>query len=277
MRRAVRRVQDLGQKAGQLRDVAASMPERAAEIRDAVLLTTEQLQQLRTDVEAGVAGLRADDEDRIARALRELNESAGTFREAGYELDGVDLEISPVQRLIVSLDKVADAGASRLRALRQASADKPTVRAVLDAMLKADETAARVHLPALDFSELIVHIGPVPSVRLCWRAPVDVAASETAHAATRTPAGGYSPAAPAVRSTPAPSTTELLGEGSFFARRGTSPAQDEGTSDAIAPRTPTPPAAVAPAAPAGPARRDGDTLRSALDRFKKMPDLGRRP
>lgn len=271
MRRTVRRIQDLGQKAGQLRDAAATMPQRAAEIRDAVLLTTEQLQQLRTEVEAGVAGLRADGEDRITRALRELNESAATFREAGYELDGVDLEISPVQRLIVSLDKVADAGASRLRALRQASADKPTVRAVLDAMLKADETAARVRLPALEFSELIVHIGPVPSVRLCWRAPLDVAAAPVAIdigspiVATRAvPSSGTRPA------------TDLLGEGSFFSRRSASPALDDGASGATALRTPTPPATAAPVAPAGPARRDGDALRSSLDRFKKMPDLGRK-
>ena len=266
MRRAVRRIQDLGQKAGQLRDAAATMPERAAEIRDAVLLTTEQLQQLRTEVEAGVAGLRADGEDRIARALRELNESAATFREAGYELDGVDLEISPVQRLIVSLDKVADAGASRLRALRQASADKPTVRAVLDAMLKADETSARVRLPGLDFSELIVHIGPVPSVRLCWRAPLDIPAApvtiDIGSPAVKTRAVPASVARP---------STDLLGEGSFFSRRSASPAQDDGASEQ---RTLTPPAAVTPAAPT---RRDSEALRSSLDRFKKMPDLGRKP
>lgn len=273
MRRVVHRIQNLGQRAGQLKEAAIAMPERAAEIRDAVLLTTGQLQQLRADVEASLVGLRADGDDRITQALRELNESAAIFREAGYELDGVDLEISPVQRLIVSLDKVANVGATRLRALRQASADKATVRAVLEAMIKADETAARVRMSGLDFSELIVHVGPAPSVRLCWRAPVDVAPIAA------------QPDAPALSAIvpPARPVTGLLGEGSFFGHRVLAPTAGSDVAKALDPaQTPSDglPAQTASRATqtttSTTAKRDADSLRSPLDRFKKMPDLGRR-
>jgi hypothetical protein len=87
----------------------------------------------------------------------------------------VDLELGPAQRLIVHLDKCAEVDPRRVRALLQSCGDKPTTRAVLAACLKADETAGQVQLSHLDFCELIVHAGPVPTVRLCWRAPAAVA------------------------------------------------------------------------------------------------------
>jgi hypothetical protein len=175
MRKILHRIQDLGQKAEQLKAAAAAIPARAAELRETVLMSGAQLRQLRTEVQSSVAALRTDSDDRITRALGELNDSAPAFREAGYELDGVDLELGPAQRLIVHLDKCAEVDPRRLRALLQSCGDKPTTRAVLAACLKADETAGQVQLSHLDFCELIVHAGPVPTVRLCWRAPAAVA------------------------------------------------------------------------------------------------------
>ncbi|HMO66587.1 MAG TPA: hypothetical protein PKE47_15425 [Verrucomicrobiota bacterium] len=252
MKKIIHRIQDLGQKAGRLKDAAAALPARAEEVREAVLLTAGQLQQLRAEVQSGVTGLRADSDDRITQALRELNDSAATFREAGYELDGVDLEVSPVQRLIVHLEKVAEAGAGRLRALLGTSSGKPTTQAVLAAMLKADETAAQVQLPNLDFCELIVHVGPVPSVRLCWRAPAVLAGSGA-------PSGAGGDAG-------------IFGSGSFFAARPE--AAPRRVEPAVTAQAGLVTEAVAPAR-ARPAGAASGPPEDALARFKKMPDLGR--
>jgi hypothetical protein len=292
MRKIIRRVQDLGKKAEQLKATAAALPARAAELRETVLMSGAQLQQLRADVQSSVAALRTDSDDRISRALGELNDNADTFRDAGYELDGVDLELGPAQRLIVHLDKLADVDPRRLRALLQSCGDKPTARAVLAACLKADETAGQIQLSNLDFCELIVHAGPVPTVRLCWRAPAEIV--ETGPPAL--PA-----TAPASVSPPPLSSGGRFGEKSFFESRGPSrPAQPtlsappasvqpesgaaNSTSSTVPNKTAPPPSSPAttpsplaeppPAAAAG-AAPSPDWRQSALDRFKRMPDLSR--
>lgn len=266
MKKIIHRLQDLGQKAGRLKDAAATLPARAEEVREAVLLTAGQLQQLRTEVQSGVAGLRAGSDDRVAAALRELHDGAATFREAGYELDGVDLELSPAQRLIVHLEKVAEVGAGRLRALLNTAADQPTTQAVLAAMLKADEAAGQVRLPNLDFCELIVHIGPVPAVRLCWRAPA-VLVEE------RMPASASAPGVSSGAFAGSGGEAGLFGSGSFFAAR------QEAASRRVEPEIPQQAGPVSepvqqPRRPAtdAPAAGSGDVLA----RFKQMPDLGRR-
>lgn len=264
MKKIIRRLQDLGHKAGQLKDVAAALPARAEEVREAVLLTAGQLQQLRTEVQSGVAGLRANTDDRLTQALRELNDSAGTFREAGYELDGVDLEVSPTQRLIVHLEKVADVGAGRLRALLNTSSGQPTTEAVLAAMLKADETAGQVRLPNLDFCELVVHVGPVPSVRLCWRAPA-VLVEEGVPASV-------SPADASPGASSGGGEAGLFGSGSFFAaRQAAAPQRVEPPVTGQTGSASEPVVQARPAAAGAPAAASEDVLA----RFKKMPDLGR--
>lgn len=266
MKKIIQRIQDLGHKAGQLKDAASALPARAEEVREAVLLTAGQLQQLRTEVQSGVAGLRAGSDDRITRALRELHDGAATFREAGYELDGVDLEVSPSQRLIVHLEKVAEAGAGRLRALLHTAADQPTTQAVLAAMLKADEAAGQVRLANLDFCELIVHIGPVPCVRLCWRAPAVLVEEGTPAPAS---AAGISPGAFAGSGG---SEAGLFGSGSFFAaRQEAAPRRMEPAF--TGPAGPVSEPAPQPRRPLADAPASSST--DVLARFKKMPDLGR--
>lgn len=289
MRKILRRIQDLGQKAEQLKAAAAAMPARAAELRETVLMSGAQLRQLRAEVQSSVAALRTDSDDRITRALGELNDNAESFREAGYELDGIDLELGPTQRLIVHLDKFAEVDPRRLRTLVQSCADQPTARAVLAACLKADETAGQVQLAHLEFCELIVHAGPVPTVRLCWRAPAGIAGSAppplpNTEATTPTPASSSSPG--------------RFGERSFFESRGPSrpaepktsvppssvqPAPSTATSvtasatpvtAAAASLPPSPPPQPPPAIVPG-AAPGADWRRSALDRFKQMPDLSR--
>jgi hypothetical protein len=284
MRKILHRIQDLGQKAEQLKTAAAAIPARAAELRETVLMSGAQLRQLRTEVQSSVAALRTDSDDRITRALGELNDSAPAFREAGYELDGVDLELGPTQRLIVHLDKCAEVDPRRLRALLQSCGDKPTTRAVLAACLKADETAGQVQLSHLDFCELIVHAGPVPTVRLCWRAPAAV--GEVGPPAL--PATTPSSAAP-----PPPASSSRFGEKSFFESRGPSRPPESQTSAPPPLAQPGPPepslAAPVSATTAAPATAAGiadscppetrkpsaDWRQSALDRFKQMPDLSR--
>ncbi len=94
----LQKLQGFGQKAAQLQQVVASAPAKAAQLRESVLLTASQLQQMRAEVQGAVTGLSVDNEEWFTRALREINESAEIFREAGYHLTGLDMELGLVQR-----------------------------------------------------------------------------------------------------------------------------------------------------------------------------------
>lgn len=284
MKKFIHRIQDLGQKAGQLKEAIEGVPGQATRLRDTVLVTAGQLQDLRKDVQSSVAGLRAENDDRIAAALNEIQDGAGEIRKAGYELSGVEMELDPVQRLIVLLDKVADVPASELQSLLAANANRRTLHGVLSSLVKAEEFAAQCGLRELDYRQLRVSVGPIPSIRLIWRAEeietVVVPPALPASAFSTPPVPVATRPEPAGRSAPAPipaPEVSPFGKDSFFERRvseTTVTAENPGV-ESLAPR----PAAELPS----PTRREpvpapdrSDWSSSALDRFKQMPNLSRR-
>src|SRR5262245_36405811 len=101
MKQFVSKVRNLSQKAAEIKAAMQQLPPKVAEVREAVASTAGQLQQLRADVQSTVTGLKADTEQRISQAMQEINGSLDVFLEAGFDLGGLDLEISPVQRVLV--------------------------------------------------------------------------------------------------------------------------------------------------------------------------------
>ncbi len=284
MKKFIHRIQGLGQKAGQLKEVLEGVPGQAARLRDTVLVTAGQLQDLRKDVQSSVAGLRAENDDRIAAALNEIQAGAGEIRKAGYELSGVEMELDPVQRLIVLLDKVADVRASELQSLLATNANRRTLHGVLSALVKAEEFAAQCGLGELEYRQLRVSVGPIPSIRLIWRAEE----METVVVPPALPASAFTTPAPPSASvttraelagTPAPapaSAASPFGKDSFFERRISQP-----NVTAEHPEIESPVAQPSADLPL-PTRREpvtapdrSDWSSSALDRFKKMPNLSR--
>jgi hypothetical protein len=267
MRKFIQRVQDLSQKAAHLKQVVEAAPAQAAQLRDTVLMTAGQLQQMRQDVQSSVMGLRTDNEARLAQALQDINDHAGVFSDAGYELTGVDMELSPMHRLIVHLEKTGTADESAIRQLLAENSGNQTVYALLEALAKADAMSERVQLSHLHYCGLIIHVGPTPSVRLCW-------------AAEEIESTGAPAAAPALEPAliPPPIPAEFS-QSSFFeprspaptARIASEPAPSAATSATPAPPAPSPVAKTAGlAAPSG-----GDWKASALERFKRMPDVSK--
>lgn len=283
MKKFIQKIQSLGQRAAGLKEAVQSVPTRVAGIRQAVALTAGQLKELGIQVQNSIAGLRADQEDDLLNALREVNDSTGILRQAGFDLGGIDLELSPIQRLIVHLTRREDVRTSVLEALRDASIARPTIHALLASLVRAEETADSVHMTDLNYHTLIVHIGPMPTVRLCWRPAPSLAQAAAASllevpATTSPPAagerptffganppttGGFTTAEPAadkdqnapVPPTPAPSKPEPKPAPSSPARSASS----------TAPAAPTPREVTA--------KQDAPPVwnSDALQRFKTMP------
>jgi len=264
MKKFVHKVQEIGNKAAQIKAALESVPPKVAEVRQAVAATASQFQQLRNDVQSQVTALRADSEDKLIETLREIDCSVATFREAGYELFDVEMELGIPQRLIVDLEKVEDISHSRLRTIAAANEGNKTTHAILSALLKAEEMADRVDLANLTYRRLMVYVGPLPVVRLCWHSNA-VEEHSVLSASAPAQAASSAPAASAF------STSSMFGSSSFFEQR--SPARaPAAASENVPSSTAAAPSAPAPSAPPAPAGGHEDPLA----RFKKMPDLSKR-
>lgn len=282
------KLQQLGRQAGQFRQVVESAPSHAARLREAIVLTAGQLQQLRSEIQTGIADLRADSGDQMLRSLGEIQGSTDILRQAGFELTGVDLELGLTtgQRVLLQLRRVERVPQPMIRALASANPGRAALRGVLAALERASELASTTEIPGLVFQMLTVAVGPVPSLRIHWR-----------------PAGEPSPApspvaSPTLNPEPLPETVPapplLSGAwtlspqaraGSILEPAVATPAAEASLalptpeppptapprgSPPVPKPTPTPPPSTA-SKPLPPGWRT-----SALDRFKKMPDLTRR-
>jgi len=264
MKQFISKVKNLSQKAAEIKAAMQQVPPKVAEIRDAVASTAGQLQQLRMDVQSTVTHLKADNEQRLSQAMQEINGSLDVFIEAGFELGGMDLEISPVQRLLVHLTKLGDVHPSTIRALISANQHRKTTHALLTSLLQAQEMADTVELTHLEYSELIVSIGPIPTVRICWRTEE----SEEVQAVT-TPVQTIPVPPPMAAS--APVTQSVFGQSSFFEKRTPQPATNIAHPTATAPAIKISPVVSTPTEVAHASSPvEGH---DPLARFKKMPDL----
>jgi hypothetical protein len=131
--------------------------------------TTGELQTLKTDIQVNVADLQIEHEDDIGTALVEVAGHAVVFSQAGFLLDGLDVEVSPIQRMIVTLKRQKDVDIGKLQELIQQYRDQSTIRSILSALFKARTMVDHIEIDGLDYDKLIIGIGPVPTIRLSWR------------------------------------------------------------------------------------------------------------
>jgi len=268
MKQFISNIKNLSQKAAEIKAAMQQLPPKVAEVREAVAATTGQLQQLKSEIHHSVANLKADNEDRLSEAMQEIHASTDVFVKAGFVLSGVDLEISPVQRMLVHLTKIEDVHASMLRSLVSANQHRRTTHAILSSLLQANQMADTVELGDLVYDEVIVGVGPIPSVRLCWRTEeIETIAIAQPTQPIPVPSSTVAPAA-------APQS--VFGQGSFFERRTPQP-----TPVAVQPTAPAVSVSMASSSAATSAVEapHSDTAvggkEDPLARFKKMPDFSK--
>lgn len=281
MKRFVRRVQQLGEQAVKVREVLDAAPGKAEQIRQTVLTTAAQVQQLRAEVLGAVTGLRSLNEGRLVDSIAELDLAAPVLAEAGYGLGRVELEMGVTQRLIVDLVRVEEVPAARIRGLAEMHKGSGVLHSLLMSVITAQELAAGVDSGSFRFAGLTAYVGAAPCVRLAWE-PWDAEESgsgaEVEVTRARPPVMASAP--PVAPSPVPPSPVSAPQTGSAFASYGESSFFQPRAKEAAAPKAPStpPPAPVPEAVPAGDARVPAVEAVAAdpLARFKKMPDLSKR-
>ncbi len=266
------KLQNIGNKAAQIQAAIASVPPKIQEARAFVTNSATQLQQLRDDVQSSVTSLRTEDQNKLIQSLREIDDSTAVFREAGYALESVELELGMMHRLVVHLAKVEDVPHESIKVLIMENTARRTVFSILTAMMKAEELSDGVNLSNLAYNKLTAYVGPTPAVRLSWRAEDTTApvAQVTQPIRVTIPQPA---AAPAPSQTAAASFAQSpIAENSFFKPRPTTPPAAPASPDVgFAPVA----AMESPGATPAPAAAT-DWRKDALARFKKMPDLTKR-
>lgn len=282
MKRIVRRVQSLNERAAELTAAVGQLPQRVAELRGAVSATTGELHHLKHEIQGNVADLRVDREEDLAAALAEIAGHAPLLAEVGFVLDGFDIEVSPVQQLVIDLIRHDDVAIPVLQSKLAGLPAHGTVAALLSAILKARAVADAIDIDGLDYHQLEVTLGPVPSIRLCWRGAVDKPAPAAESWRPDPIAASHSTGASFFGTGGSPALASMP-------HAGSTPARPAGLTGVDAPQPPVAETASVPAAPE-PVRQEGVAVAppplpivppplpvtDPLARFKVMPDLASR-
>lgn len=279
MTKITKKIHRLSERAAQIREALEAAPAKAAELRGAVTAAVGQVQQVRSELRTGVAGVASAvrsgteaslpvAEGRTAKTLRAIEAAAEVLHEAGYALDGIDLE-APTGRVHARLWRIAEVSLADLRAVLELYAKTPVEKALVTGLVQAAELASGAALTELTLAEVLVEADSGKVVRIGWRAE-----EKSAEAGLVLPP----PLPGAVTGEPRPPT---FAQSNYFARpEGTAAGRTVPPASAVAPAVP---AAIPPRVEPAPATVDkpaapisgtaAHSRASALDRFKKMPDL----
>ena len=141
---------------------------KAEEIRAMIEDGAETIRDIRADVEDTVEDLKADSEEKMMESLEKIQESERVFKEAGYLLRAVELEMGFNPKVVAILKREKEVGVRKKeRLLKQHENDK-MVKTVLTSLFKAEALEDKVHLRRLTFSEVHLEMGLVPAVHVLW-------------------------------------------------------------------------------------------------------------
>ncbi len=272
------KIQALGQQAARFQQA----PGKVGQIAQAITLTSHQLLDLKSGLRSTFEQLKAEGEEPLLRVVQEIHEARDTLGEAGFELVGLDLELNPAPRVQLRLKPIHDADPDVVKRLVEAHPERRQLNGILTALVRSTQIAEKIQLGDLQHREVCVGIGPIPGLRLSWRlasasasasAPATDAPPVLAHFAVPPPPPNLEPSIP----------ISVLGNtppGGFFAPRAVPTprvpfgptASAEPPAESTRKPEPEPEPEPTPAAPP-----TAPWASNALDRFKKMPNLGRKP
>lgn len=141
---------------------------KAEEIRAMIEEGAETIRDIRADVEGTVEDLKADSEEKMMESLEKIQESERVFKEAGYLLTAVELEMGFNPKVVAVLKRESEIGSRKKELLLKQHEDNKILRTVLTSLFKAEALEDKVHLRRLTFSEVHIEMGLVPAVHVLW-------------------------------------------------------------------------------------------------------------
>ena len=141
---------------------------KAEEIRAMVEEGAETIRDIRADVEDTVEDLKADSEEKMMESLEKIQEAERVFKEAGYKLQAVEMEMGFNPKVVSVLRRVSEIGARKQERLIKQHQDNKLLKSMLTSLFKAEALEDKVHLKSLTFTEVHIEVGLVPAVHVLW-------------------------------------------------------------------------------------------------------------
>lgn len=141
---------------------------KAEEIRALIEDGAETIRDIRADVENTVEDLKADSEEKMMQSLEKIQDSERVFKDSGYLLQAVELEMGFNPKVVAVLKREKNVGVSKKERLLKQHEDDKVVKTVLTSLFKAEALEDKVHLRRLTFSEVHLEMGLVPAVHVLW-------------------------------------------------------------------------------------------------------------
>ena len=141
---------------------------KAEEIRAMIEEGAETIRDIRADVEDTVEDLKADSEEKMMESLEKIQEAERVFKEAGYKLHAVEMEMGFSPKVVSVLRRESEIGARKQERLIKQHKDNKLLKSMLTSLFKAEALEDKVHLKNLTFTEVHIEVGLVPAVHVLW-------------------------------------------------------------------------------------------------------------
>ena len=142
--------------------------DKAEEIQALIQEGAETIRDIRSDVESTVEDLKADSEEKMMESLEIIQESERVFKEAGYLLHALELEMGFNPKVVAALKRESKISARKKERLLKQHEDDKILKTVLTSIFKAEALEDKVHLRRLTFSEVHLEMGLVPAIHVLW-------------------------------------------------------------------------------------------------------------
>ena len=160
---------------------------KAEEIRAMVEEGAETIREIRSDVESTVDDLKADSEEKMMESLEKIQDAERVFKEAGYRLQAVRLEMGFNPKVVSVLRRESEISSSKQERLLKQHADNKLLSSMLKSLFKAEALEDKVHLRRLTFHEVNIEVGVVPAVHVVWEDKSSVSGATSTPAVTASP------------------------------------------------------------------------------------------
>ena len=194
---------------------------KAEEIRAMIEEGAETIRDIRADVEDTVEDLKADSEEKMMESLEKIQEAERVFKEAGYKLHAVEMEMGFNPKIVSVLRRESEIGARKQERLIKQHKDNKLLKSMLTSLFKAEALEDKVHLKNLTFTEVHIEVGLVPAVHVLWEdksaARVKATTGTTSALGSSTGSSFTSSRSSFTRSSSLGSSSSSLGSSSSFA------------------------------------------------------------
>ena len=160
---------------------------KAEEIRAMVEEGAETIRDIRADVESTVDDLKADSEEKMMESLEKIQDAERVFKEAGYKLQAVRLEMGFNPKVVSVLRRESAINKRKQERLLKQHADNKLLSSMLKSLFKAEALEDKVHLRRLTFHEVNIEVGVVPAVHVVWEDKSSVSGATSTPAVTASP------------------------------------------------------------------------------------------